>query len=307
MTRALSRLTTVLCLAALAAPAGAETMYDVEVIVFEQPRERFSGDERWQPDVTIPRLDRAVAFGADGQAEPVLTADVPGDFQQLGRDEYRLDDERRRLEEASDYEVLAHEAWRQPGVAPEESVGVRLRAGDPISVDRPTAADGPTAAPLRIESIVAGARADPAPHTDPPEALEPLIAAGLLPGRHQVNPHPLDGTVRIEVRRYLHVHADLHYTTAVDWSEDDFGDRLQADASRRARAEAGDDSNGDADGAGNDEASAARTYTLPRNADDEPVISFPLVQQRRMRSGERHYLDHPVLGLLVLVTPHEAE
>lgn len=35
----------------------------------------------------------------------------------------------------------------------------------------------------------------------------------------------------------------------------------------------------------------------------EPV--FVMRQQRRMRSGELHYLDHPVLGVLVLVTPSD--
>lgn len=33
--------------------------------------------------------------------------------------------------------------------------------------------------------------------------------------------------------------------------------------------------------------------------------SIPLQQSRRMRSGELHYLDHPVLGVLVKITPME--
>lgn len=32
---------------------------------------------------------------------------------------------------------------------------------------------------------------------------------------------------------------------------------------------------------------------------------YALQQQRRMRSGELHYLDHPHLGLLALITPYE--
>lgn len=34
---------------------------------------------------------------------------------------------------------------------------------------------------------------------------------------------------------------------------------------------------------------------------------FRLQQTRRMRSGELHYLDHPALGILILITPFEAE
>ncbi|RFA24561.1 hypothetical protein CAI21_21245 [Alkalilimnicola ehrlichii] len=36
---------------------------------------------------------------------------------------------------------------------------------------------------------------------------------------------------------------------------------------------------------------------------EEPL--FTMTQRRRMRSGELHYLDHPVLGVLVQVTPVE--
>ena len=32
---------------------------------------------------------------------------------------------------------------------------------------------------------------------------------------------------------------------------------------------------------------------------------FRLTQTRRMRSGELHYLDHPLFGLLVQVRPYE--
>ena len=48
-----------------------------------------------------------------------------------------------------------------------------------------------------------------------------------------------------------------------------------------------------------DDEDAATRY--PYLKGEAPV--FVMQQQRRMRSGELHYLDHPVLGVLVLVTP----
>ncbi len=43
----------------------------------------------------------------------------------------------------------------------------------------------------------------------------------------------------------------------------------------------------------------------PAAADDgTPVlINAPVIQERRMRSGELHYLDHPFLGILVKINP----
>jgi hypothetical protein len=61
------------------------------------------------------------------------------------------------------------------------------------------------------------------------------------------NPAKLEGTVKIGVKRYLHMSADLQLRQYVDGQ----------------------------------------------------LINYPLKAQRRMRSGKLHYIDHPVLGILV--------
>lgn len=48
-------------------------------------------------------------------------------------------------------------------------------------------------------------------------------------------------------------------------------------------------------------------YTRPASgvaaAPDSAPSRFRLVSERRMRSGELHYVDHPLFGVLILVTP----
>ncbi len=48
-------------------------------------------------------------------------------------------------------------------------------------------------------------------------------------------------------------------------------------------------------------------YHRPANGDPAPPDSMPtrfrLVAERRMRSGELHYIDHPLFGVLILITP----
>ncbi len=61
------------------------------------------------------------------------------------------------------------------------------------------------------------------------------------------NPAKLEGTIKIGVKRYLHLAADLQL----------------------------------------------RQYR------DGQLVNYPLKTQRRMRSGKLHYIDHPVLGILV--------
>jgi hypothetical protein len=46
------------------------------------------------------------------------------------------------------------------------------------------------------------------------------------------------------------------------------------------------------------------TYDSPATA-DEPSQRYVMRQTRRMRSNERHYIDHPRIGVIALVTPTE--
>ncbi len=39
----------------------------------------------------------------------------------------------------------------------------------------------------------------------------------------------------------------------------------------------------------------------------ERLFNYPLTQSRRLRSGELHYFDHPLLGVLILITPYDIE
>lgn len=77
-------------------------------------------------------------------------------------------------------------------------------------------------------------------------------------------PEGLSGWVRIARERYLHVHLDLR------WVDPDRGDAGPLDRLHGVFIE-----------------------------DMEPVVVMR--DQRRMRSGELHYIDHPVLGLVVRV------
>lgn len=79
----------------------------------------------------------------------------------------------------------------------------------------------------------------------------------------------LDGYIKIILSRYLHAEVDMVYSTGLPLT--------------------------------------------PQTVVANPAIEAPMVQpilyrlteSRRMRSKELHYLDHPVMGMLVLVTPYE--
>lgn len=82
----------------------------------------------------------------------------------------------------------------------------------------------------------------------------------------------LDGYIRLILSRYLHAEVDLMYTTGLAVSS----------------------------------ANPGYAGTVLQEEIVPPVV-YRLQESRRMRSTEVHYLDHPVLGMIVLVTPYEGK
>lgn len=74
----------------------------------------------------------------------------------------------------------------------------------------------------------------------------------------------LDGTIKVVLGQYLHVYTDLVFRKPV--ATQIFGDNAQP---QRANA----------------------------------LYEFKIQDHRRMRSKELHYIDHPLVGILVLITP----
>lgn len=81
-------------------------------------------------------------------------------------------------------------------------------------------------------------------------------------------PPRLEGTLKLRVGRYLHAELDLLLT------------RLEPEAAG---------------------AVPANDTGLPQGP---AYRSYRLRDHRRMRSGELHYIDHPLMGVLLLVKPH---
>ena len=48
-------------------------------------------------------------------------------------------------------------------------------------------------------------------------------------------------------------------------------------------------------------------YTRPQSSEDGEIVNMviPIVNERRMRSREIHYIDHPLVGVIVLATPYK--
>lgn len=303
------------CLLLFAPAAMAQDRYDVEVIVFEHADEGWVAEEQWRAAIVAPDFERAGLLDTAGAADGGL----PGAFEALPKREGRLSDALRRLEQSGRYRVLRHLRWRQPAFEPGQSVPVRVRAGEAVPIRTPAnilqqpvpsrgnrraeqaPQDGTPGDNGEARAEASAGRASDAAATGAGGREDYAYLGPYGPRERTVAVHPLDGTIELVVSRYLHVHVDLYRTAAVAWRE-----RVRGRAADEAAAGTGDGETPD----GDDAKEAAGEPLFPRVArgpDDETMLSFPFRQSRRMRSGELHYIDHPRLGVLVLVTPHEAE
>jgi hypothetical protein len=112
-----------------------------------------------------------------------------------------------------------------------------------------------------------------------------LITGGNAYGSH----FELEGTIKLSVERYLHIDTDLW----LHRFEPNFGQTSTFQVPELPTNTGTDIMLGD-------------SYSPFSLIIDEPynvARTVTLRQSRRMRSGEIHYLDHPLFGVIVLVTP----
>ena len=273
-------------LLALSAPVTAadddQRWYDIEVIVFAHA-EPAVDSEVWPIDPGLPPLEGAVSLRRPRSEDLV-------DFGRLRDGELKLTDAWKHLERSQHQRPIAHFGWRQLGLGREQAEAVRLSVerGEPVSL-RP--APPPRGATSRISrgDGTAAPQPDRAPETDP----------DLL----------VQGTVRLIMERYLHLETDLVYQP------------LLAEPARHDPPAPPED---ESEGLGEPDSPvrgilsgffARQAQPGPKAPEPEEYLRFTrsgevvwpfrMNQRRRMRSGEVHYLDHPMFGLLVLARPYE--
>ena len=254
-----------------------EGWYQVELLVFSRPHA--ATEEQWPKAIKMRYPARWVAL-KDPQA-PAATdpATDPGSQQassasidfakesywSLPANERSLNDQAQRLARNNKYQVLFHQAWRQP-------IGSRKQA----------------------TSI--------------------LIHGGQHYGAHQ----ELEGSINLSVATYLKLSTNLWFSQfQVNLEQDsgwpDIPLRPDYQAAETGLASLNSELEPTSNLALAGEAGVDRGVTWGAAAEQEEVANpyvprqiILMQQERDMRSGEVHYLDHPLLGVIVKVTPFSA-
>nr|WP_246480525.1 CsiV family protein [Motiliproteus sediminis] len=115
----------------------------------------------------------------------------------------------------------------------------------------------------------------------------------------------LSGVIELSISRYLHLDADLYYRiqTPPGWisMRPKGPDELEQPQTSSSAASLSSSEIL----AISPQTSEPTPSTLQLVMPEPGILTLRLQQSRRMRSGELHYIDHPMLGLIARVTPYE--
>lgn len=197
--------------------------------------------------------------------EPVLIQLPQQPFTLLEDDQLQLTPMAKRIARQKDFQQLFHGAWRQPIAARNDAESILIRGGT------------------------------------------------------QYDDHyELEGSIRLGLERYLHVNTDLWLSTFVTTAgQDNFFWPVLPQAPTPLNAERTAQNSGAFSLETSFTAKPTQNLLLPPTQHFDNYFSdltsnryavkktVALRQQRRMRSNELHYIDHPLLGLVIKIIPYE--
>jgi hypothetical protein len=263
-------------------PAGAQTPapetrhYDVELLIFKYSNPEQYGAENWPQHWVLPDTKNSVDLNnIDGRYR--------GDFEALGGTG-TFGGMLERLDKSTRYETLSYTAWRQRGLDKEKAVSVRIRGGRKYVPQTPVTAGAEFG--LFEQSYEQGF----VPEVLVRKYTETPTAAGSAL-------YELEGEVKIVLSRYLHIYTNLLLLKPVTLTPVD-------SSAPAASGIAGADNPGTVYSITWAETDTPGLAVKNENA-IETLHGFNIKAHRRMRSGELHHLDHPLLGILVQIKPVE--
>ena len=265
--------------------AGHEGWYQVEVIIFE--RNSDSGDEIWPADLNLR---------------------YPINWQEL-KDPHAVIVEGPGEAAETDFS-LAGSTSNSEKITAEQTAVDLLRAPFYLlpSSDRHLNADA-RRLNARPGIKVLFHEAWRQPVTDAATAPWVLISGGEEFDKH----HRLEGSINVNVSRYLHVKTNLwltDYQINAGQSRNQWPDLPLNPVARLQQTPPGpsNQDNQNLQWTDNSDSWMAPDWDLQLSdfltAEYLPTRIVTLLQSRRMRSNETHYIDHPVLGMMVRVIPY---
>ncbi|MGD8640539.1 MAG: CsiV family protein [Gammaproteobacteria bacterium] len=270
--------------------------YQIEVIIFANKNTGAIRSETWPQ---APQLHNSDAIELKHPEDAAYNnrktpnfdagsgANTPTPYELLDKSQLQLVPVARKLRSSNDYDLLMHVAWRQPTVEPEKATPIYVYDG----ADLPR---GVIQKPKQVAAASKGRFAEipVGNYTYDSSQYGQIVPVSQTDLEMGPDLTTFSGTLKLGVSRYLHIEVDLKYRKTVIKEEivpiDPGPTYTEGNSFQRTLALA-----------------QAENQNETRIRKREALQTFQLYASRRMRSRELHFIDHPVLGVIVRVIPYE--
>lgn len=210
-----------------------QTLYKIELIVFQQLNPQALRSETWPSHPPLPATNSAVVL------KPYQDQDTTDTYELLPKNQWQLDNIAAALRKNTSYELLLHQAWRQPITTPTNTQAIHIFAKPGGNY----------------------------------QILDTIQTQGFSLDKTLVKSIPFDtwklnGTIALSKQNYFHISTDLILNVSPDGSD--------------------------------------KRHLASFRSADKP-LSLHMKQDRRLSRDELYYLDHPVLGVLVMITEDDKQ
>lgn len=248
----------------VALPTWAQRQFDIEVVVFKRAVNPEQTTESWPNNPSAIDMNGVGSFAnANFRARKGVHI--------LPYSSYKLNNEVARLKKHAGFQVLLHKAWRQGDKGRLSAPTFHIQAGRDYSSR--FNADGSKKGAKQSTEVLDGVT-----ESSVPKAL-----------------YELDGKLQVYVEHYLYADVEMDLK-APSVREVVLQDPISIDAVNSDVNE----ENVVADNQGVVEAGLME-QVAPTVEKQEFLKSYRIDQKRRMRSSETHFLDHPLMGVLIQV------
>jgi hypothetical protein len=111
--------------------AQAQTLYQVEVIVFSNNSSAAEREETWPQQLTLAYPNNTITLSPDTSVPTATTAGLETTtYKQLPLNQKMLSEWRDRLRASGKYRVLAHSSWLQPSIGQDANKSVVITGGN---------------------------------------------------------------------------------------------------------------------------------------------------------------------------------
>ena len=269
-----------LLLIAISWPSLAARQFDIEVILFKRNIDPAQVSEAW-PDQQQPvNMKGTVSF----DDESLLASK---DISLMLPEQYQLTPQYNKLKGHAGFTPLAHFGWRQGDLSKAAAPKFHLTAGKDYSSQY--LADGTSKAALSHE-------ASTSPQSELPAVAESetVVTTDGMPATTEVPTvasepplYELEGKIRVYVQHFLFTETSLDLREPGRREVIVGAEPIDLETDLLA-----EDSN----------VQVGHLQEVKKKVEVEEFLkSYRFEQQRKMRSGETHYLDHPLMGMVIQI------